>query len=254
MATHDDHREVDTMEIEQTDKAKAVLITGGSRGLGAALALTLGKEGAAVALLSRGAQELERTVQSLREAGVVAHGIVGDIADKGDVHRIAALAAQAVGPIDLLVHNASTLGPLPMPLVLDTECEALAEVFETNVLGPFRLTRIVAANMLLRGRGRIVLVSSDAATNAYPRWGAYGASKAAADHLHHVLAAELLGAGVRVLSVDPGEMDTAMWRAAMPGADPTGLASPLAVAARIVALLQAPQSAPYARVAVGGQS
>src|SRR6185436_11394011 len=113
----------------------------------------------------------------------------------------------------------------------------------TNLIGPFRLTKALAGAMALRGSGTIVHVSSDAAIEPYPRWGAYGISKAAQDHLARILAAELDGTGVRVLAVDPGEMDTAMHAAAMPDVDPATLARPDAIAARIVAMIRAPRRA-----------
>jgi NAD(P)-dependent dehydrogenase (short-subunit alcohol dehydrogenase family) len=129
-------------------------------------------------------------------------------------------------------------------LLLDTECEDLAAVIETNLIGPFRLTKVLAGAMALRGDGTIVHISSDAAVEPYPRWGAYAISKAAQDQLSRVLAAELAGTGVRVLSVDPGEMDTVMHRDAMPDADPTTLQRPAAVAARIIAMVDDPTAAP----------
>ena len=110
----------------------------------------------------------------------------------------------------------STLGPTPLRLLLDTECEDLAGVLETNLVGPFRLTKVLAGAMAIRGAGTIVHISSDAAVEPYPRWGAYGISKAAQDHLSRILAAELDGTGVRILAVDPGEVDTVMHAAAMP--------------------------------------
>jgi NAD(P)-dependent dehydrogenase (short-subunit alcohol dehydrogenase family) len=113
-----------------------------------------------------------------------------------------------------------------------------------NVVGPFRLTRILAGSMVLRGRGLVVGITSDASVAAYPRWGAYGVSKAALDHLARIWAAELEGTGVRFLTVDPGEMDTRMHADAVPDADPTTLADPRAVAARIVALIEAAEHAP----------
>jgi NAD(P)-dependent dehydrogenase (short-subunit alcohol dehydrogenase family) len=106
------------------------------------------------------------------------------------------------------------------------------------VVGPFRLAKALGGSMALRGRGTIVNLSSDAAVEPYARWGAYAASKAALDQLGRVLAVELAEHGVRVLSVDPGEMDTAMHRAALPEADPTTLLAPETVAGRLVALLE----------------
>ena len=154
-----------------------------------------------------------------------------------------------MGPLDLLINNASTLGPQPLRLLLDTDCEDLSRALAVNLVGPFRLTKAVAGSMVLRGAGTIVNVSSDAAVEAYPRWGAYGASKAALDHLGRIWAAELEGTGVRVLTVDPGEMDTRMHADAMPDADRTLLADPARVAARIVALLASGAPASGARVA-----
>ncbi len=142
------------------------------------------------------------------------------------------------------MHNASTLGPTPLRLLLDTECEDLAQVLETNLVGPFRLTKVLAGAMAIRGAGVIVHISSDAAVEPYARWGAYGASKAAQDHLSKILAAELEGTGVRVLAVDPGEMDTAMHAAAIPEADRATLQRPADVAARIVEMIEDEARAP----------
>src|SRR6185436_11621447 len=134
--------------------------------------------------------------------------------------------------------------PVPLRLVLDTECEDLAQVLETNLVGPFRLTKILAGAMVLRGEGVLVHLSSDAAIEPYPRWGAYGVSKAAQDHLSRILAAELDGTGVRVLAVDPGEMDTVMHAAAIPDADRASLQQPGEVAARILEMIEDDARAP----------
>jgi len=215
------------------------LVTGGSRGLGAALGRALAAEGARVVLVARGADDLARVVDEIRAAGGEAHGFVADVGAKEDIHRIAGAAAALAGPIDLLVHDASTLGPTPLRLLLDTECEDFARVLDVNLMGPFRLTRAIAGGMVLRGRGLVLQVTSDASVNAYPAWGAYGVSKAALDHLGRIWAAELEGTGVRVLTVDPGEMDTGMHAAALPEADRSVLADPSAVAARIVEMIRA---------------
>jgi NAD(P)-dependent dehydrogenase (short-subunit alcohol dehydrogenase family) len=226
----------------------AALVTGASRGLGRALAHELADLGARVVLVARHQGPLADAVASIRRAVGDAHGIVADVADKDAVARIAGEAAGLVGPIDLAIHNASTLGPTPLRLLLDTDCEDLAAVLETNLVGPFRLTKMLAGPMVLRGAGTIVHVSSDAAVAAYPRWGAYGAAKAAQDHLSRILAAELEGTGVRVLAVDPGEMDTLMHAEAVPDADVSALLAPAEVARRIVALLRDPAAASGARV------
>jgi NAD(P)-dependent dehydrogenase (short-subunit alcohol dehydrogenase family) len=187
-------------------------------------------------------------VRSIRDASGVAHALTADVADKRAVYPLAGAAAELVGPIDLLIHNASELGPTPLRLLLDTECEDLERVLAVNLVGPFRLTKAIAGSMALRGRGTIVHVSSDASVNAYPAWGAYSASKAALDHLGRVLAVELAPHGVRVLSVDPGDMNTEMHRAAIPDANPSDLADPDDVAARIVRLLESERVASGSRV------
>lgn len=213
------------------------LVTGASQGLGRALALELVRHGAHVALVARHHEALDAVVAEARALGGTAHAIVGDVGDKRDAHRIAGAAAGALGDLDLVIHNASTLGPLPLPLLLDTACEDLEQVLAVNLVGPFRITKIVAGSMALRGRGAVLFVSSDAAVAPYPRWGAYGVSKAAADHLARIWAEELRDTGVRVFAVDPGEMDTRMHADAMPDADPTTLARPEDVARRIVRAL-----------------
>jgi NAD(P)-dependent dehydrogenase (short-subunit alcohol dehydrogenase family) len=215
----------------------SVLITGGSRGLGRALGVAFGRRGARVALVARGPEALAEAVAAVRAAGGEAHGIVADVADRDAAHAIAGQAAALVGPVDVLVNNASTLGPVPLRLVLDTDCEDLERALAVNLVGPFRLTKAVVGPMVLRGRGTVVNISSDAATEAYERWGAYAATKAAVDQLGRVLAAELAGTGVSVLAIDPGEMNTRMHADAVPEADPSTLADPEVVAEEIVRLL-----------------
>ena len=219
-------------------QGQGALITGASRGLGRALAEQLAARGARVALIARDAAALTDTVAAIRRGGGDAHAITGDISNKAAIHAIAGQAQGLIGEIGIAIHNASSLGPTPLRLLLDTECEDLAEVLETNLVGPFRLTKILAGAMAIRGAGVIVHISSDAAVEPYPRWGAYGASKAAQDHLSKILAAELDGTGVRVLAVDPGEMDTAMHAAAIPDADRASLQRPAEVAARIVEMIE----------------
>jgi NAD(P)-dependent dehydrogenase (short-subunit alcohol dehydrogenase family) len=223
-------------------QGKNILITGASRGLGRALALRLAAGGARVVLVARGRAALEQAVAEVRAAGGQAWGIADDVGDPGAAERIAGQAAALAGPIDVAVQNASTLGPLPMPALLDLSPEALARVLEVNLLGPFRLSRRLLGPMLLRGEGAVVTISSDAAVEAYPGWGAYGASKAALDHLARTWAAELEGTGVRIIPVDPGEMDTAMHADALPDADPETLADPADVAEAIAQILRSAPS------------
>lgn len=213
-----------------------VLITGASRGLGRSLALSLSRRGARVALVARDRGPLEEVAATIRSHGREAHVIAADVADKDAVAVVAGRALAALGGLDAVVHNASTLGPVPLVPLLDTACEDLERALMVNLVGPHRLTKAVAGPMVLQGRGLIVLVSSDAAVEAYPTWGAYGASKAALDHYGRILAAELDGSGVRVVTVDPGEMNTRMHADAIPDADVATLASPDDVAERLASL------------------
>jgi NAD(P)-dependent dehydrogenase (short-subunit alcohol dehydrogenase family) len=217
---------------------RSVLVTGGSRGLGRALGAELARRGARVVLSARGEAALDQAVAAMRAEGAEVHGLVSDQGEKEAAHRLVGAASALAGPIDVLVLNASTLGPLPLRELSETECEDLARVLEVNLIGPFRLARAVVGSMTLRGSGLVVGVSSDAAVTGYPHWGAYGVSKAALDHLLRTWAAELAGSGVVFLSVDPGEMDTEMHARAMPGADRAALARPAEVAARIADLLE----------------
>jgi NAD(P)-dependent dehydrogenase (short-subunit alcohol dehydrogenase family) len=230
------------------------IITGASRGLGRALAVELARAGAKLVLVARESHELHAAVAEIRAAGGTAHAVAADVGDKEAIHRIAGAAAALVGPIDLLVHNASTLGPTPLPLLLDLDCEDFERVFEVNVLGPFSLSKVIAGGMALRGRGTIVHISSDAAISAYPRWGAYGVSKAALDHLGRSFAAELGELGVRTLVVDPGEMDTAMHAAAMPEADRAALARPADVARALAVRIFEQRFENGERISLGGAS
>src|ERR1043166_4802314 len=194
------------MDIRNT----AVLITGGSRGLGAALGKAMAHDGARVVLVARGAEELNDTVQQIRDAGGEAYGITADIAEKNSTYAIAGQAAALAGPVDILIQNASTLGPVPLRLLLDTDCEDLERALEVNLIGPFRLAKAIVGSMALRGRGVMISITSDAAIEAYSGWGAYGVTKAALDHLTRIFATELHDTGVRFLSIDPGDMNTRM--------------------------------------------
>jgi NAD(P)-dependent dehydrogenase (short-subunit alcohol dehydrogenase family) len=225
------------MEGVMLDGMRSALVTGASRGLGAALAKELARRGAKVVLVAREREPLEEVARAIVAAGGEAHALPADIGDKKAVVPLAGAAAALVGPIDLLVHNASTLGPTPLRLLFDTECEDLEHVLEVNLVGPFRLSKIIGGAMALRRRGLIVHVTSDASVSGYPGWGAYGVSKAALDHLGRSWAAELEGTGVRVWSVDPGEMNTRMHADAVPDADPSTLLDPAVVAMRIADMI-----------------
>ena len=203
-----------------------VAITGGTSGLGLALVRELLNRGAGVAFIAR---RREGVVRVMREhAG--AHGIVGDVSKKDDIHPIAIQILASLGGLDVLINNASDLGPVPLALLADTECEDLERALATNVLGPFQLTKALLgtlASSAREDRGAVVLnVSSDAAINPYHRWGAYGASKAALHHLSRIWNEELTAEGIRVLSLDPGDMDTPLHAIAAPDADPSELKRP----------------------------
>jgi NAD(P)-dependent dehydrogenase (short-subunit alcohol dehydrogenase family) len=222
---------------------RTALITGASRGLGRALAHSLARRGARVVLASRDVAALEDTARTLRATGAQVYALPADVGDKHAVFPLIGAAAGVAGPIDILINNASTLGPTPLRYLLDTECEDLEHVLAVNLVGPFRLIKAVLGSMLLRDYGVVVNITSDAAVEAYPTWGAYGVSKAALDHLTRSFASELMDSHVRVLSVDPGEMDTSMHAAAMPDADPNELARPEQVAERIVSMIEQPDRA-----------
>lgn len=216
--------------------AKTALITGASRGLGLALAEALAAQGARVVLVARDPAALEAAVGRIRARGREAIGFAADVSDPADALRLADQVHE-LGELHILINNAGTLGATPLPLILDLQPSDLMHAFAVNALGPLLMFRAFVGAMVLRGEGAVLNISSDAAGEAYPTWGAYTASKAALERLAATLAAEIEGAGVRVLTVDPGEMDTRMHAEAMPDADPTTLSRPADVAARLVALL-----------------
>lgn len=203
-----------------------VAITGGTSGLGLALVRKLSQRGAHVAFVAR---TPERVTEVARE-NPGSHGIVGDVSAKDDIYPIAIQINGELGGLDVLINNASDLGPTPLAMLSDTECEDLERAFATNVFGPFRLTKALMGALAAsarEGRGAVVLnISSDAAINAYPGWGAYGSSKAALHHMSRIWSEEHAGENVHFLSLDPGDMDTPMHAAAIPDADPATLKRP----------------------------
>jgi NAD(P)-dependent dehydrogenase (short-subunit alcohol dehydrogenase family) len=210
-----------------------VAITGGTSGLGLALVRELLGRGAQVAFVARGRERVQQVAQ-----GTDAHGIVGDVSKKDEVYPVAVQIAGRLGGLDVLINNASDLGPTPLALLADTDCEDLERALATNLLGPFRLTKALLGALgasAREGCGAVVVnISSDAAITPYPKWGAYGASKAALHHLSAVWNAELEPLGIRFLSLDPGDMDTPLHALAVPDCDPATLKQP-EVAAREVA-------------------
>jgi NAD(P)-dependent dehydrogenase (short-subunit alcohol dehydrogenase family) len=212
------------------------LITGASRGLGLEVARLYALRGMRLILTARGEEALHRAANELALITEVL-ATPGDVADPDHVQRLVAEGLERFGQIDVLVNNASELGPSPMPEVERLPIDAFEDVLRVNVVAPLQLAQLVLPGMRARGSGLIVNVTSDAGVQAYATWGGYGASKAALEHLSRVMAAELEGTGVRVFVVDPGDMNTAMHRAAEPGADLSHLPDPAAVAPAFVQLL-----------------
>jgi NAD(P)-dependent dehydrogenase (short-subunit alcohol dehydrogenase family) len=217
--------------------ALRVAITGGTSGLGLALIKAFHARGAQVAFVARGEPRVARIASGLPGS----HGIVGDVAAKHDTHVIAQQISAALGGLDLLIHNASSLGPVPLALLADTDCEDLEAALATNVIGPFRLTKALLGALAAAARdgrpARVVNITSDAAVNAYAGWGAYSASKAALLHLGRIWDEELRDHGVRVTGFDPGDMDTPLHAQAVPDADPATLKAPAQAAAELIALI-----------------
>jgi NAD(P)-dependent dehydrogenase (short-subunit alcohol dehydrogenase family) len=214
-----------------------VAITGGTSGLGLALVREWRRLGAKVAFVARTPEAVAR-IEAQNPGSI---GIAGDVSKKEDIHPIALQILGRLGGLDVLVNNASSLGPTPLVPLADTECEEFERALATNVLGPFRLTKALLGALrasAAEGRCGIVLnISSDAATTPYANWGAYGASKAALRHMSAIWNEELAGEGVRVLSADPGDMDTPLHRIALPDADPATLKRPETAARELMQLL-----------------
>lgn len=211
------------------------LITGASRGLGYEIAKAYAARGAKLVIAARDGQPLVAAEAELaKETDVVALAL--DVSQEAE--RLVRAGVDRFGRIDVLVNNASELGPSPMPALESYPWQELERVFRVNVLAPLHLAQLVLPGMKERGAGVIINVSSDAGVEAYPGWGGYGASKAALEHLSRTLAAELDGTGVRVYAVDPGDMNTEMHRLAEPGVDLSGLPCPAASAPAFVKLIE----------------
>jgi NAD(P)-dependent dehydrogenase (short-subunit alcohol dehydrogenase family) len=242
-----------TLQLNERLDGVRIAITGGTSGLGLALVGELTRRGARVAFVAR----TRERVDEVARAHPLARGIVGDVAKKEHIYPIALQITAGLGGLDVLVNNASSLGPVPLALLADTDCEDLELALATNVLGPFRLTKALLGALAASAReslprrpvrrslgeggsadgakaGSVVVnISSDAAINAYPQWGAYGASKAALRHLTRIWDEELAPQGIHFLSLDPGDMDTPLHALAVPDADPSTLKRPEAAAREI---------------------
>ena len=206
------------------------VVTGASRGFGRALARELHARGWQLILDARATADLRRVATELPRAVAVS----GDVADPA--HREALCAAVEVfGRLDLLVNNASDLGPSPLPALQDYPIDALRRVYETNVIAPLALTQLLLPSLAARENGTVVNVSSDAAVEPYAGWGGYGSSKAALDQVSRVLAEE--NPALRVYAFDPGDMRTDMHQAAFPGEDISDRPEPETVVPSLLELI-----------------
>ena len=213
-------------------QGKHILITGASQGLGRELALAFAREGAsALTLVARHQEALEQVKTEVREVAPDARvlALTADVSRPDDIERIIGTTLEMFGGrLDVLVNNASALGPLPMPYLLDYPLEDFRAVLDTNLIAPFLLIKKALPAMIERG-GSIINVTSDAGQVGYPGWGAYGISKFGLEGMSATWAAELAEAGVRVNLVDPGEMNTQMHRDAEPDEDPAQWTDPSSV-------------------------
>lgn len=213
------------------------LITGASQGFGRALLGALVARGWACAVDARDGAALNAATAGLANV----RAVPGDVTNPG--HRSAIVAA-AGERLDLLVHNASELGPSPLPTLAAYPLDALRRVYEVDVLAPVALTQLALPALLRAPAPTVVVLSSDAAVEAYPGWGGYGPAKAALDHVAAVLAAEQ--PDLRVYVFDPGDMRTAMHQAAFPGEDISDRTDPATVAPALLRLLDGrPDSGRY---------
>ncbi len=196
---------------------KTALITGASRGLGLALAHQLDRIGVRLALVARNQRELKSAAADLTGKPLL---VAADVAEEAET--IAERLWEQFPGLDLLVNNASTVGPSPMPALADYPWYELERVFRVNALAPLHLTQLLLPQ--LRAQAAVINVTSDAAVANYPGWGGYGAGKAALEHLTRTLMVEL--PQFRFYLVDPGDMNTQMHREAEPGVDLSHLPGP----------------------------
>jgi NAD(P)-dependent dehydrogenase (short-subunit alcohol dehydrogenase family) len=215
-----------------SDPPKVALVTGGSRGLGLALSIELVRRGWRVIVDARDADRLRTAVDEMPAESVTA--VPGDVADPAH-RRALADVVEKIGGLDLLVNNASILGPSPQPRLAEYPLDVLHQVYAVNTIAPLGLLQLVLPYLDKR-RGRVISVSSDAAVEAYEGWGGYGSAKAALDHLTAVLAVEQ--PGLRIYSFDPGDMATDLQQQAFPDEDITDRAAPESVVPALLHLVE----------------
>ena len=208
---------------------KYILITGASQGLGRQLAIDFAREGAsAIAIVARRAEPLQEVKESIQEFAPQTRVLVidADLSEEENIERVVATTlSEFSGRLDVLVNNASEIGPTPLPYLLDYPLEDFRSVINTNLIAPFLIIKKVLPAMIENG-GSIINVTSDAGRTGYPGWGAYGISKFGLEGMSQTWAAELQDTAVRVNYVDPGEMNTDMHRKAEPEEDPSQWADP----------------------------
>ncbi len=222
---------------------RVAVITGGSRGLGREIARLYAAKAARLFLVARGQTALDEIASELSGVTEVV-ALADDVSE--DAERIARAVLDRFGRVDVLINNASEIGPSPMPLLDAYPWDELLHVLRINAVAPLHLSQLLLPQMRARRDGVIINVTSDVGVQAYPGWGGYGASKAALEQLSRVLAAELLGSGVRLYIVDPGDMNTEMHRRAEPGIDLSHLPGPDVPAPAFVHLVEA-ETAPSGR-------
>lgn len=198
---------------------KVVVITGATKGLGRALALSFAREGAKLAVCARNQNGLDALERELEQLGSDFLVVRADAAIPKDIERFVSLTEEQFGKIDVLINNASMLGPSPIPYLLDYPAEDFCEVLRVNTLGPYLMTRRVLPGMLQRNDGVILNVTSEAGKTGFAGWGAYGVSKFALEGLTQTWASEIEETKVRMNSIDPGEMNTEMHDLAVPNCD-----------------------------------
>ena len=218
--------------MSNSEQRRVALVTGASRGLGRALAAELVRRGWHVVVDARDAARLVSSVDEMQAPDAVT-AVVGDVSDPAHRRELAD-AVEKAGGLDLLVNNASVLGPSPQPRLADYPLDVLEEVYAVNTIAPVALLQLVLPQLEERG-GRVVDISSDAAVEAYGGWGGYGSAKAALDQLTAVLAVE--HPTLRIYAFDPGDMATDLQQQAFPGEDVSDRAAPESVVPAVMELV-----------------
>jgi NAD(P)-dependent dehydrogenase (short-subunit alcohol dehydrogenase family) len=227
---------MDAGEAKGTGSGRVAVITGASQGLGLALAEALAEEGWSLVVDARRGDRLDRAARALAGPGRRVVAVAGDVTDPAHREAVAA-AAGGLGPVALVVNNASTLGASPLPTLREIDPAVLRRVFEVNVVAPLALLQ--ALDDQLATGATIVQITSDAAVEPYEGWGGYGASKAALEQASRVLAAER--PDLRVLVIDPGDMRTEMHQDAFPGEDISDRPEPATSVPGLLALVHGAQ-------------